>query len=137
MRKIAMILCVALLAPLLSSISVTAQSGRMKFLVEADYIDPGPLMPQDQAMKMIDAAIIPSLDMLAKWETDGKISGGIVVGARRGVFVVTAESNEEVDKMLQSLPFWGLLKWNVTPLHTFKGRADQEREWVKTMSSGK
>jgi hypothetical protein len=109
----------------------------MKFLVEGDYIDPGALMPQDQAMKMIDAVIIPSLDMMAKWETEGKITGGIVVGARRGVFVMTAESNEEVDKMLQSLPFWGLLKWNVTPLHTFKGRADQEREWVKSMSSGK
>ena len=137
MRKIATILCVALVTLLLSSVHATAQGGKMQYLVTGEFIDPGPLMPQEQAMKMIEKLVIPSLDLLAKWEEEGKITGGLPVGARRGVFVMTAGSHEEVDTMLQSLPFWGLLKWDVTPLRSFKGRADQEREAVKTMSPGK
>lgn len=110
--------------------TATAQNS---YLVEGEYIDPGVLLPRDQAMGMIEAVITPSLEMLAKWAADGKIMGGVAAGARRGVFVMKAASNEEVDDMLGSLPFWGLLKWNVTPLHSFAKRAAKEREMFKMM----
>lgn len=135
MRKITMILFVVLLTLLLSNIQVNAQGSKMKYLVKGEFVDPGPLMSQEQTIKLIKGVIIPSLDLLAKWQEEGKLTGGLAVGSRRGVFVMEARSHEEVDKMLQSLPFWGLLKWEVTALRSFKGRADQEREAVKAMNS--
>lgn len=117
------------------SSSEAQMKGKMKYLVIGDFIDPGPMMAPPQLVQMIEHAILPGLDMLAKWEADKKITGGIYVGDRKGVFVVEAESNEEVDKMIQSLPFWGLMKWTVSPLHTFVGRAAQTKMGLEKMKS--
>ncbi len=46
MRKIIMILFVVLLTVLLSNIQVNAQGSKMKYLVEGEFVDPGPLMSQ-------------------------------------------------------------------------------------------
>ena len=121
---------------LIAAGSAEAQSkAKMKYLVIGDYIDPGPLLPPAQAGQMLENVVLPSMDMLSKWEADHKILGGICVGERRGVFVVEAESNEEVDKMLESLPFWGLLKWNVTALNSFASRAAQDKMSMAAMKS--
>ena len=115
--------------------SEAQMKAKMKYLVVGDFIDPGPMMAPPQVVQMFEKAILPSLDMLAKWEADKKITGGIYVGDRKGVFVVEAESNEEVDKMIQSLPFWGLLKWNVSALNTFAARSVQDKMGVEKMKS--
>ena len=115
--------------------SEAQMKGKMKYLVIGEFIDPGPLIAPPQVVQMLEQAVLPSLDMLAKWESEKKITGGIYVGDRKGVFVVEAESNEEVDKMIQSLPFWGLLKWNVSALNTFAGRLGQEKVIVERMKS--
>jgi hypothetical protein len=60
--------------------------------------------------------VFPSLDILAKWQSEGKITGGIVVGERAGVFVVEAANAQELDKMLLQLPFWGMMETTVTGL---------------------
>jgi hypothetical protein len=44
---------------------------------------------------------------------------------------VEAASNEELDRLLRSIPAWGVLEWHVTPLQSFAGRAAQERDVVK------
>ena len=113
--------------------SEAQMKSKMKYLVIGEFIDPGPMMAPPQFAQMLEHSILPSLDMLAKWEADKKIMGGVYVGARKGVFVVEAESNEEVDKMIQSLPFWGLLKWNVSALNTFAARSAQEKTMVEKM----
>ena len=77
-------------------------------------------------MKLYDDVIAPSLKILAEWETAGKINGGIVMGDRAGVFVIEGSSSEEVDEMLQSLPFWIVLEWTVTPLVGFQDRLDRD-----------
>jgi len=137
MRNLTTILFVALLAVLFGNIQVNAQSGKMKYLIKGEYVDPGPLMSQEQAKKMVEGVVIPSLDLLIKWEKEGVITGGIPIGGRSVAFVMEANSHEEADKMLQSLPFWGLLKWEVMALQSFKGRSDQEREALKAMSPKK
>jgi len=130
-----LLILVAALMFVVSS-SPSQMKGKMgKYLVIGEFIDPGAMMSPSQGIPMMDNAVLPSLDMLAKWEADKKITGGIYVGERKGVFVVEAESNEEVDKMIQSLPFWGLLKWTVSPLHTFAGRAAQDKMNVEKMKS--
>ncbi len=41
---------------------------------------------------------------------------GYAVGERAGAFIFEADSNAELDSLLESLPYWGLIKINVTPL---------------------
>jgi hypothetical protein len=110
---------------------------KMKYLVIGEAVDAGPMLQPGQVTAMIEQAIIPSLDMLAKWEADKKIVGGLYVGDRKGVFILEAESNDEVDKMLESLPFWGLLKWNVSALQSFESRSTLEKTIVEKMKTMK
>jgi hypothetical protein len=49
------------------------------------------------------------------------------------VFIVEANSNDEVDRMLRRIPMWGTLDWEVTALQTFSGRAEQEHQAVKEL----
>ncbi|WP_221249088.1 muconolactone Delta-isomerase family protein [Desulfuromonas versatilis] len=80
----------------------------------------------------MERTILPSFDALIRLEEQKKIlAGGLPLGDRAFVFIVEAASNEEVDRMLRTIPMWGALKWSVTPLQSFAGRAGQEREIVE------
>ncbi|GAB4377720.1 MAG: hypothetical protein Kow0042_25860 [Calditrichia bacterium] len=88
---------------------------------------PGFTSPQE-AIQILEKGILPTFDILLKWQKEKKIiAGGLPVGARKMVFIMQAASNSEVDKLLRSLPAWGALKWKVTALETLSGRAAQER----------
>lgn len=102
----------------------------MKYLV-AGSGGPGFASP-GEAVQILEKIILPSFDTLIKLEGEKKIlAGGLPVGDRAFVFILEASSNEEVDQLLRNLPMWGSLKWEVTPLQTFAGRASQERNAVK------
>ncbi len=117
----------------LSFAAVQAQEQNL-YLVSGTFIDPGPMLPPQQLAPMLEKLIIPSLDIIAKWEEEGKIlGGGHPIGDRAGVFIIKASSNTEVDNLLQSLPFWGLLKWEVTPLVSYKARAQQTRKGLEKL----
>lgn len=97
----------------------------MLFLVCGENIDPGYLLPPDQQMQIIEQAIVPSFQQLAQWEQQGKVKGGVHPGERGGGFVVDVESYEELDSMMNHLPFFGLVKWEVKPLMPFATIAQQ------------
>ena len=64
-------------------------------------------------------------------KSEGKIiAGGVPVGERALVLIFEAESNEELDTILQRLPLWGLGKWKVTPLETLEGRTARDRQFT-------
>jgi muconolactone delta-isomerase len=89
----------------------------MRFLVTLDGSDTGGVgMPPEQLVQMLDQVIIPSIEQLAQWEQEGRIHGGGYTAGRGGVFMVDADSSEEVDQLVTSLPQWGLVKVDVTPL---------------------
>ena len=107
----------------------------MKYLVTGSE-GPGFASPMEAA-EVLENIILPTFDALVKLEGDKKIlAGGLPVGDRAFVFVVEAASNEEVDRLLRTLPAWGVLKWQVTALQTFAGRAAHEREVVKDLKKG-
>ncbi len=83
--------------------------------------------------QILENVVLPSLDQLAKWEKEGKITGGLPVGKRAFVFIVEAASNEELDQMLRSLPIWGGMKWKVIPLQSFSGRETMEKNILSEM----
>jgi len=60
--------------------------------------------------------IIPGLEKLDQWEQEGRVHGGGYTAARGGAFIIDADSSEEVDQLVTSLPHWGLTKVDVKPL---------------------
>jgi len=110
-------------------------SNSMKYLVTGSE-GPGFASPMETA-EVLENIILPTFDTLVKLEGDKKIlAGGLPVGDRAFVFIVEAASNEEVDRLLRTIPAWGVLKWQVTALQTFAGRAALEREVVKELKKG-
>lgn len=86
----------------------------------------------EEAVEILSNIVLPNFSQLIELEKKKKIiAGGLPVGDRSFVFIVEAESNDELDKMLRQLPMWGTLDWEVTPLQTFNERAKQEQQAVK------
>ena len=104
----------------------------MKYLVVGAE-GPGFASPEE-TVEVLEKGILPTFDALMQLEEDEKIlAGGLPIGDRALVFIAEAASNEELDRMLRSIPAWGVLKWEVSALQTFAGRAEQEREIVEEL----
>jgi len=104
----------------------------MQYLVVGSE-GPGFASPEE-TIEVLEKGILPTFDILMKLEEDDKIlAGGLPVGDRALVFIAEAASNEELDRMLRSIPAWGVLKWEVRALQTFAGRAAQEQEIVEEL----
>ncbi len=107
----------------------------MRYLVTLESVETGLLPPQQQA-QLVEQMIIPSLDACAKLEAEKKIlAGGTFVGARAGVVIVEAASNEELSQLLHSLPFWPLMKVNVSPLQSFQDQAALTRQVLERLKA--
>jgi muconolactone delta-isomerase len=78
--------------------------------------------PQD-GISFIEQFILPSLELCQKLEVEKKIlAGGPANGAIRLVMIVSAESAQELDELIESLPIWPQMETTVTPLTSFNGR---------------
>ncbi|HZF40534.1 MAG TPA: muconolactone Delta-isomerase family protein [Blastocatellia bacterium] len=97
----------------------------------------GPPNPQD-GISFIERFIFPSLELLKKLEAEKKVlAGGPVAGSIALAFIVSAESIQELDELLESLPVWPLMQTTVTPLTSYDGRMAAVRprlERLKAMS---
>ena len=108
----------------------------MRYLVIGEYVDPGPLLPPQQVVQLVEQLVIPSFEALAKLEDEKKIlGGGVFVGARGGAFILDVASEDEANRILEDLPFWGVLKWTLTPLQEFHKRAAEERPRVAQLKA--
>lgn len=88
----------------------------MRFLVTIDGSDLGVGMPPERLAQVINQMVVPSIEKLAQWEQEGRIHGGGYTAARAGAFMIDADSSDEVDQLVTSLPYWGLVKVDVKPL---------------------
>jgi len=88
----------------------------MRFLVTIDGSDMAVGRSPEQLAKVVKQMVVPSLEQLAQWEQEGRVHGGGYTAARGGVFIMDADSSEEVEQLLTSLPYWGLVKVDVKPL---------------------
>jgi len=104
------------------------------FLVIGEYVETGALLPPQQVVQVLEHRIFPSFEGLVKLEEQKKIlAGGMVTGARAGAFIMEAASNSEISRMLMELPFWGIVKWDVKPLDTYRERLAEERKIVERL----
>ena len=100
----------------------------MRFLVTIDGSDIGVgTMSPERFAQVMEHMIAPSLEQLAQWEQEGRIYGGGYTAARGGVFIIDAASSEEVDQLVTSLPYWGLVKVDVKPLIPTSALAERGR----------
>ena len=107
----------------------------MLYLVTMETVELGPLPPQ-QIAQLAEQLVIPSMEALAKLQVEKRIlAGGTFAGTRSGVAIIEAASNEELGRLLKGLPIWGLMKIDVTPLHSFEEEAAQARELVKNLKA--
>jgi len=88
----------------------------MRFLVTLDGSDVGVGMPPERLAQVMDQMVVPGIEKLAQWEEEGRIYGGGYTAARGGVFIIDADSSEEVDHLVTTLPHWGVVKVDVKPL---------------------
>lgn len=99
----------------------------MKYLVSGTG-GPGFQSPED-AKHLLENVVHPSFEALKALEAEGKIlGGGLPVGDRSIVFILEAASHQEVDCLIQNMPMWSMLEWEVVPLQDFGGRLAQEKE---------
>jgi len=91
----------------------------------------------DEAVAVLENGIMPTFDILLEWEAQDKIvAAGIPVGSRTFYLLVEANSHDEVDRLLRKLPAWGALVWKVEPLQSLAGRAEMERQILKSLKAG-
>ena len=96
----------------------------MKYLVTAFG---GPSFDSvDSAQDLLNNVVHPTFDKLMELESAGKVIGGLPVGERALAFILEAGSHQEADEILQSLPIWGTIEWDVTALASFADRKAQE-----------
>ena len=103
----------------------------MKYLVIGNE---GPsFYSAEEAIDILENLVMPTFAELEELENEGAIVGGVPVGERALAFIMEAESHDDIDRTLRSLPLWAALEWEVTPLQDFDSRAQQEREVLKQL----
>jgi hypothetical protein len=105
----------------------------MKFLlIGKDIGFTTPIAP-GQLAGLLEGVYIPSFKMLEKWESEKKAVGGFLAAQRGGAIIIEASSPEELSSMMTSLPFWGMLNWEVMPLQTFRSGIDDAQRQVSEL----
>jgi hypothetical protein len=107
----------------------------MKYLVMGSNGPTG--TTTEDMIELLEDFVLPGLESLIKLESENTVlAGGVPVSERAVAFIIDVASNEELDQVLRSLPLWGILEWQVTPLQGFEGRAFQERRMIQQLKKG-
>lgn len=108
----------------------------MLYLVQFEYVEPGPTYPPESVVKMVSNTITASLDQVEELQRAGKIqAAGVYAGSKGSAMIVEADDHGDLSRTLQSLPFWSIMRVEVTPLQSFAERASQEKQAVEFFNS--
>ncbi|HEY2826648.1 MAG TPA: hypothetical protein VGJ04_03525 [Pirellulales bacterium] len=102
--------------------------GWMIFLVEIDHVKSGPLLTPETGREFIEQIIFPTIALAEQLVAEKKIlAGGPVLGRVALRFIVQADSLQDVDRMVTSLPIWPLAETRITPLIALGDRRDHAK----------
>lgn len=97
----------------------------MLFLVDLDHVKSGPPPTPEAGRAFIEQVIFPTLARAEQLAAEKKIIAGGPVAGRVGLrLMIDAESLEQVDRIVSSLPIWIQAETWITPLITFAERRD-------------
>ncbi len=89
----------------------------MQFLVELDHVKSGAMLTAEAVSTFVEQIIFPTIARAEQLMAEKKVlAGGPVVGRIALRFIVEADSPQEVDRIITSLPLWPLAETRVTPL---------------------
>jgi len=61
------------------------------------------------------------------------LAGGIYSGDRKGALILDVADNDEANRVMMPLRFWGLVKWTLTPMQSFCERASDEARMISQL----
>jgi muconolactone delta-isomerase len=94
-----------------------------------------PETPQE-GIVFIEQFILPTLEPCKRLEAEKKIvAGGPLSGAVALSLIVSAESAQELDDLITSLPVWPRMETTVTPLNTFDVRMQAVRARIEQLKT--
>jgi muconolactone delta-isomerase len=97
----------------------------MLFLVELDRVQSGNVTTPDAGRAFIERIILPTLALGERLVEEKRIlSGGAVLGQVALRFIMEADSSEQIDRVITSLPVWRVAETRVTPLVTLAERRE-------------
>jgi muconolactone delta-isomerase len=106
----------------------------MNYLVQMKLVT-RPASTQE-GIVFIEQFILPTLELCKRLEAEKKIlAGGALSGAIALSLIVSAESVEELDALITSLPVWPRMETTVTPLTTFGGRMQAVRNRLEQLNT--
>ncbi len=84
----------------------------MLFFIKA-HLGEQPPMPREQWLGMVAS----TWQVIKQLENGGKVrAGGAFVGQRGGCVIVDVDSNEELADLMNRLPLFAYLDWEVVPM---------------------
>ncbi len=108
----------------------------MLFLVELDRVNPGTMVTPESGRAFIKSVIFPTLARAEQLVAEKSIlSGGAVLGRVALRFIMEADSSEQVDRMIESLPVWTVAETRVIPLVTFGERRQHVQELLDSLAT--
>lgn len=123
-----------LIHPMIGQANAQGSGAKRQYLVEGTG-GPG-FASRDEMVKILEGGILPGFDYLMKLQAAKTIvAGGLPVGERSFVFIIEADSNDEADRIVRGIPFWGVFNWKVVPLESVAGRAATERKIVQEIKN--
>lgn len=106
----------------------------MNYLVQLK-LSSRPNTPQESTV-FIEQFILPTLELCKKLEAEKRIvAGGPLSGAIALALIVSAESAEQLDDLITSLPVWPRMETTVTPLSTFGVRMQAVRARIEQLKT--
>jgi muconolactone delta-isomerase len=108
----------------------------MLFLVELDHVKTGQAPTPESGRAFIKQIIFPTLARAEQLLAEKKIlAGGPVAGRIALRFILEADSPQEVDRLLTSLPLWPVAETRVTPLIAFTDRRKSVEALLENLTS--
>jgi muconolactone delta-isomerase len=106
----------------------------MNYLVQLKLAS-RPDTPQE-GIVFIEQFILPTLELCKRFEAEKKIiAGGPLSGAIALSLIVNAESVQELDDLITSLPVWPRMETTVAPLTSFDDRMQTVRARLEQLKS--
>ena len=95
----------------------------MNYLVQMKLVNSSRPTSNEEGISFIEQYIFPTLEICKKLQDEKKIvAGGPVSGAIALAMVIRADSIQELDELIGSLPIWPRMETTVIPLTSFDGR---------------
>jgi muconolactone delta-isomerase len=108
----------------------------MLFLVELDHVKSGLTPTPEAGRTFIEQVILPTIARAEKFIAEKKIlAGGPVAGRISLRLIMEADSIEEADRIVSSLPLWTVAETRVTPLISFAERRNHVKALLENLAN--